>query len=57
MLNATEAAELLGLKPRTVYQLAAAGLLACHRMGVGRGAVRLREAYERDTGRLLPREE
>ena len=49
MLTAAEAAELLGLKPRTVYQRAAARLRACYRMGVGRGGVRFKpedvEAY------------
>lgn len=44
MLTAAEAAAALGLKPRTVYQLARQGLLACHRMGPAGGAVRFAPA-------------
>jgi excisionase family DNA binding protein len=40
MLTAKQAAPMLGLKPRTLYALAAAGKIACHRMGVGDAAVR-----------------
>ena len=40
LLTAKEAAPLLGLKPRTLYALAAAGKIACHRLGVGDGAIR-----------------
>lgn len=50
MLTAKEAAPLLGLKPRTLYALAAAGKIACHRLGVGDGALRFEladiEAYK-----------
>ena len=40
MLTAGEVAALLGLKPRTIYQLADSGALACYRMGGSGGAVR-----------------
>lgn len=40
MLTAAEAGKLLGLSARTMYDLAKAGKIACHRMGVGDGAVR-----------------
>lgn len=40
MLTASEVATRLGLRPRTVYELAARGLLACYRVGAGGGAVR-----------------
>lgn len=40
MLTAAAVATMLGLKPRTVYDLADSGRLPCYRMGVGRGAVR-----------------
>lgn len=40
MLTAAEAAKLLGLSARTMYDLARSGKIACHRMGVGDGAVR-----------------
>ena len=50
MLTAAEAAPMLGLKPRTLYALAKAGKIACHRLGVGDGAVRFEladiEAYK-----------
>ena len=44
MLTPAEAAGLLGLSPRAVYDLIAAGLLPCYRMGAGRGAIRLEPA-------------
>ena len=40
LLKAAEAGKALGVSARTVYALAAAGKLACHRIGVGDGAVR-----------------
>ena len=40
MLTAATVAQQLGISPRAVYELAKHGLLACHRMGVGGGAVR-----------------
>jgi excisionase family DNA binding protein len=44
MLKAAEAGRLLGLSARTMYALAAAGKIACHRMGLGDAAVRFEEA-------------
>lgn len=40
MLKAPEVATMLGLSARAVYDLADSGMLACYRLGVGRGAVR-----------------
>lgn len=40
MLTAAEAGKVLGLSARTMYDLARAGKIAHHRMGVGDGAVR-----------------
>jgi excisionase family DNA binding protein len=40
LLKAAQAGRLLGLSARTMYALAAAGKIACHRMGVGDAAVR-----------------
>jgi hypothetical protein len=40
MLTAAVVAQQLGISARAVYDLAACGMLACHRLGVGRGAVR-----------------
>ena len=40
LLTAAEAGERLGISARTVYAIAKAGKLACHRLGVGNGAVR-----------------
>lgn len=40
LLKAREAGKLLGLSARTMYALAAAGKIACHRMGVGDAAIR-----------------
>lgn len=40
LLTAREVGALLGLSARAVYDAAAAGHLACYRLGVGRGAVR-----------------
>jgi excisionase family DNA binding protein len=44
MLKAAEAGKLLGLSARTMYALAAAGKIACHRMGLEDSAVRFEEA-------------
>lgn len=44
MLTAAEAGKLLGLSARTMYDLAKAGKVACHRLGVGDGALRFEEA-------------
>lgn len=44
MLKAAEAGKLLGLSASTMYALAAAGKIACHRMGLEDGAVRFEEA-------------
>ena len=40
MLKAPEVAAMLGLSARAVYDLADRGMLACYRLGAGRGAVR-----------------
>lgn len=40
MLTAAQAGKVLGLSARTMYDLARAGKVACHRLGVGDGAVR-----------------
>jgi excisionase family DNA binding protein len=40
LLKARDAGRLLGLSARTMYALAAAGKIACHRMGVGDAAIR-----------------
>jgi excisionase family DNA binding protein len=40
MLTATQAAKFLSLGTRTMYDLAKSGKVACHRMGVGDGALR-----------------
>ena len=44
MLKAADVAAMLGLSARAVYDLADSGMLACYRLGVGRGAVRFLEA-------------
>jgi excisionase family DNA binding protein len=41
MLTVKEAAEQLHVSATCVYQLIAKGKLACHRIGVGRGAIRI----------------
>ena len=40
MITAAAVATLLGISPRAVYDLADRGMLACYRLGAGRGAVR-----------------
>ncbi|MNL32801.1 Helix-turn-helix domain protein [compost metagenome] len=40
LLTAAEAGQRLGISARTVYAIAKAGRLACHRLGVGNGAIR-----------------
>jgi excisionase family DNA binding protein len=40
LLTAAQAGELLGISARSVYSLAQAGRIACHRLGVGNGAIR-----------------
>lgn len=51
LVRASEAGRLLGISARSVYALATAGKLACHRLGVGDGAVRFDpadiEAYKK----------
>lgn len=39
-----EAAARLKISPATVYALINSGKLACHRIGVGRGVIRISEA-------------
>jgi excisionase family DNA binding protein len=43
MLNVRDVARELSVSATCVYQLIAAGKLACHRIGVGRGAIRVSE--------------
>lgn len=40
MLTAAEAGARLGISARTMYAIAKAGKIACHRLGVGNGAIR-----------------
>jgi excisionase family DNA binding protein len=40
-----EAAVRLEVSPATVYGLVAAGKLRCHRVGLGRGAIRISEEH------------
>jgi excisionase family DNA binding protein len=44
MLTAKAVAQQLGISQKAVYDLAAARLLACYRLGVGGGAVRFAQA-------------
>ena len=44
MLTVKEVAGELRVSATCVYQLIEAGKLACHRIGVGRGAIRIAEA-------------
>lgn len=44
MLTVKQVAEQLCVSATCVYQLIARGKLACHRIGIGRGAVRICEA-------------
>ncbi len=39
-----DAAERLEVSPATIYALVASGRLRCHRIGIGRGAIRIDEA-------------
>jgi excisionase family DNA binding protein len=41
MLNVREVAERLRVSATCVYQLIEQGKLACHRIGIGRGAIRV----------------
>jgi excisionase family DNA binding protein len=40
-----EAADRLEVSPTTVYALVGAGKLKCHRVGVGRGCIRISEEH------------
>lgn len=42
LMTVVEAADLLSVSPRTVYALCAAGRLPHHRVGLGRGTIRLK---------------
>ncbi len=42
LLTAKEVASQLRVSPSLVYQLVESGRLACHRIGNGRGAIRIR---------------
>ena len=60
MLTASEAAQALGVSKRTIYTLAAKGLLPCYRIGAADGELverrpsRLRREFEAPTmGRLV----
>jgi len=44
MLRVREVAEILHVSGTCVYQLIEKGKLACHRIGVGRGAIRVCES-------------
>jgi excisionase family DNA binding protein len=44
MLNVREVAEKLRVSATCVYQLIERGKLTCHRIGVGRGAIRVCES-------------
>jgi excisionase family DNA binding protein len=44
LLTAKQAAERLGVSPRTVYDLCESGQLRCQRIGTGRGTIRIRPA-------------
>lgn len=43
-MTVKKAAERLEVSPATVYALVASGRLRCHRIGIGRGAIRIDEA-------------
>ncbi|WP_210417744.1 helix-turn-helix domain-containing protein [Bythopirellula goksoeyrii] len=44
MLTVREVAESLRVSPTCVYQLIEKGKIACHRIGLGRGAIRVCES-------------
>ena len=44
MLSVKETARWLNVSPSTVYGLINSGELKCHRVGVGRGVIRISEA-------------
>jgi excisionase family DNA binding protein len=44
MLTVKDVAAALNLSPTCVYQLVGTGKLPCHRLGVGRGAIRIDES-------------
>ena len=44
MLTVKQASAALGVSATCVYQLVARGRLACHRIGLGRGAIRISES-------------
>ncbi|MBS0264882.1 MAG: helix-turn-helix domain-containing protein [Planctomycetes bacterium] len=48
LLNPRQLADHLNVSLSTVYALVESGKLACHRIGVGRGAVRVSEAQLQD---------
>lgn len=54
MLTAADVATMLGLKPRTVYDLADSGRLPCYRMGVRNGALRFDERDVEAYRRTMP---
>lgn len=43
LLTVRETAERLKVSPATVYALVSSGQLACHRIGTGRGTIRISE--------------
>lgn len=44
MLTVKQASVTLGVSTTCVYQLVSQGRLACHRIGLGRGAIRISES-------------
>ena len=44
-MTVKQAAERLEVSPSTVYALVGAGRLKCHRVGLGRGAIRISEGH------------
>ena len=44
MMTVKQASERLNVSVATVYALVSAGKLACHRVGVGRGRIRITES-------------
>ena len=43
MLSVKDAAEQLNVSPSTIYALISTGKLSCHRVGAGRGVIRISE--------------